>query len=95
MQYFSALVWLISLTLGPYGSIHVIANGNICFFFEAEYLFSCVSVCVCGVVYQCVCVCVYIHVLSCFSHVQLCATLWTVVCQTLLSMGILQARILK
>ena len=30
-----------------------------------------------------------------FSHVQLCATLWTVALQTLLSMWILQARILK
>ena len=29
------------------------------------------------------------------SHVQLCATLWTVVQQALLSMGILQARILE
>ena len=71
MQYFSALVWLISLTLGPYGSIHVIANGNICFFFEAEYLFSCVSVCVCGVVYQCVCMCVY----TCAQLLQSCPTL--------------------
>ena len=28
-----------------------------------------------------------VHVLSCFSHAQLFATLWTVACQTLLSMG--------
>ena len=33
--------------------------------------------------------------LSCFSHVQLCATLWTVALQAPLSMGILQARILE
>ena len=33
--------------------------------------------------------------LSRFSHVQLFATLWTVACQGLLSMGILQARILE
>ena len=33
--------------------------------------------------------------LSCFSHVQLFGTLWTVVCQAPLSMGILQARILE
>ena len=33
--------------------------------------------------------------LSCFSHVQLCATLWTVALQVPLSMGILQARILE
>ena len=32
--------------------------------------------------------------LSCFSHVQLFAGLWTVACQAPLSMGILQARIL-
>ena len=38
----------------------------------------------------CVCVCV----LSCFSRVLLCATLWTVAHQTPLSMGILHARIL-
>ena len=36
------------------------------------------------------------HVLlSCFSHVQLCATLWSVALQTPLSMGILQARALE
>ena len=29
---------------------------------------------------------------SCFSHVQLCATLWSVALQAPLSMGILQAR---
>ena len=34
-------------------------------------------------------------VLSCFSHVQLCVTLWTVSCQLLCPMGILQARILE
>ena len=33
--------------------------------------------------------------LSCFSCVWLCATQWTVACQTPLSMGILQARILE
>ena len=38
-----------------------------------------------------VCVCVLNH----FSHVQLYATLWTVAPQALLSMGILQARILE
>ena len=31
----------------------------------------------------------------CFSHVWLCVTLWTVACQALLSMGILQARTLE
>ena len=35
------------------------------------------------------------HVLSCFSCVLLCATLWTVARQAPLSMGILQARILE
>ena len=35
--------------------------------------------------YVCVCVCVCI--LSCFSHVCLFATLWTVACQAPLSMG--------
>ena len=34
-------------------------------------------------------------VLSHFSHVQLFVTLWTIACQTPLSMGILQARILS
>ena len=34
-------------------------------------------------------------VLSRFSHVQLCATLWTVASQAPLSMAILQARILE
>ena len=34
-------------------------------------------------------------VLSCFSHVELFATLWTVALQAYLSMGILQARILE
>ena len=33
----------------------------------------------------------YVYVLSHFSHVQLCLTLWTVACQAPLSMGILQA----
>ena len=36
----------------------------------------------------------YVCMLSLFGCVQLLATLWTVVCQALLSMGILQARIL-
>ena len=31
--------------------------------------------------------CVYVHMLSCFSHVQLCVTLQTVACQAPLSMG--------
>ena len=34
-------------------------------------------------------------ILSHFSHVQLCATLWTIACQAPLSMGILQTRILE
>ena len=34
-------------------------------------------------------------VLSCFSHVQLFVTPWTVACHVLLSMGIRQARILE
>ena len=49
-------------------------------------------------IYMCVCVicmCVYTHththtcmcMLSCFSHVQLFATLWTIACQAPLSMG--------
>ena len=33
--------------------------------------------------------------LSCFSHIRLLATLWTVALETPLSMGILQARILE
>ena len=36
-----------------------------------------------------------VYVLCRFNHVQLFATLWTVACQALLSMGILQARILE
>ena len=43
----------------------------------------CVSVCVC----VCVCVCARARVLSLFRHVWLCATPWTVACQTPLSMG--------
>ena len=35
----------------------------------------------------CVCVCMRMCVLSCFSHVQLFATLWTIAHQTPLSMG--------
>ena len=42
-----------------------------------------IIVCVC----VCVCVCVQARVLSHFSHVQLCATLWMVAHQALLSMG--------
>ena len=38
---------------------------------------------------------VYVCMLSCFSHVRLFVTLWTVACQVCLSMGILQARILE
>ena len=40
-------------------------------------------------VYLCVriCVCMHAHVLSCFSHIQFCATSWTVACQASLSMG--------
>jgi len=34
-------------------------------------------------------VCLFIHpILSCFSHVWLCVTLWTIVCQAPLSMGL-------
>ena len=43
--------------------------------------YICVYVCVC------VCVCVCMHVLSCFSHVQFFAALWTIACQAPLSMG--------
>ena len=42
------------------------------------------SVCVCTV---CVCVCVCVCVLSCFSHVRLFVTLWTVAHQPPLTMG--------
>ena len=35
----------------------------------------------------CVCVCVYACMLSLFSHVWLCATLWTIACQAPLSKG--------
>ena len=35
----------------------------------------------------CVCVCVYACMLSLFSHVWLCATLWTIACQAPLSTG--------
>ena len=38
---------------------------------------------------------VQIRGLSCFSHVRLFVTPWTLACQVLLSMGILQARILE
>ena len=60
---------------------------------------SCPSVvvgllCVCLGVGVIVGVCIYIYlvmqfacVLSCFSHIQLFASLWTVACQVLLSMG--------
>ena len=37
--------------------------------------------------YMYVCVCAHTHVLSRFSHIQLFATLWTVACQSPLSMG--------
>ena len=36
-----------------------------------------------------------VWVLSCFCCVQLCATVWTVACQALLSMGFAKARILE
>ena len=36
---------------------------------------------------MCIYVCIYAYVLSCFSHVQIFATLWTVVRQDPLSMG--------
>ena len=39
-------------------------------------------------VYQWKGVCVCARVLSCFSHVRLCVTLWTVACQAPLSMGV-------
>ena len=42
----------------------------------------------------CVCVCV-VRMLSRFSHVQLCGTLWTVAHQAPLSMEFSQARILE
>ena len=38
---------------------------------------------------------IYVCVLSCFSHVRLFETLWTIAFQAPLSMGILQARILE
>ena len=38
----------------------------------------CVCVCVCIHIYICMCFCVYICMLSCFSHVRLFATPWTV-----------------
>ena len=40
-------VWLISLSIMPTRSIHVVTNGNISFFFMAEYSSTivCVSVC--------------------------------------------------
>ena len=37
----------------------------------------------------------YVYVQSCFSHAPLLATLWSVADQTLLSMGILQARMME
>ena len=37
----------------------------------------------------------YVCVLSCFSHVQFFVILWTVACQSLLSTGILQVRIVE
>ena len=39
--------------------------------------------------------CMYVRMLSCFSHVQLCGTLWAIEPQTPLSTGILQARLLE
>ena len=49
--------------------------------------YVCVSVCVymCAFIYTCVCICVC--ALSCFSHVQIFATLWTAALQAPLSMG--------
>ena len=38
-------------------------------------------------VYICVCICMCVLMLSCFSRVQLFATLWTVACQAPLSIG--------
>ena len=46
-----------------------------------KYVYTCMCVCVC------VCVCIYIYMLSCFSHVRLFTTLWTVAHQVPLSMG--------
>ena len=47
---------------------------------RVQVCFVCVCVCVCVCVYKFyVCVCL----LSCFSHVQLFVTLWTVACQLL------------
>ena len=37
MQYLSSSIWLISLSIMPLRSIHVVANGRISFFFMAEY----------------------------------------------------------
>ena len=39
--------------------------------------------------------CARARVLSCFSHVKLFVTSWTIACQAPLSMGILQARVLE
>ena len=49
--------------------------------------FHMMCVCMCVCVCVCIYVCMYARVLSCFSCVQLCATLWTVAHQASLSMG--------
>ena len=84
MHYLFFSVWLISPSTMTSKSICIVANGKLPFFLMAEL---CVSVCLC--------VCVCARTLSLFSHVWLCATLWTATRQAPLSMGILQARILE
>ena len=58
--YLSLYVWLISLSIIPFRSIHVVTNGKISFFFYVwvypivcmyEYMYVCKCVCVC--VYKC------------------------------------------
>ena len=48
-----------------------------------------------GILSACMCACVHACMLSCFSHVQLFGTPWTVASQPPLSMGILQGKILE
>ena len=63
-------------------------------------IYRCIYICVCVCVCVCACVHVCIHinmmyVLSCFCHVQLFVTPWTVAFPVFFVHGILQARILE
>ena len=54
---------LISFSILPFRSIHVVENGKISFFFMAEYfkIIQCRYVCVCPCIYMCVCIHTHTH----------------------------------